>query len=171
MTHPLAVSAPICTQCPAWCDRSWCIAAGVIDVWCCRRWGMFSSPPDAWPGSFCKLNEEKEQKKEIRVTSTPTQKEAPADAASSISRSHVATVFTASTCYRLWLLWGMQPVLRGSRCSCLSGFTGHSHVCRHSVTVVASMKYPPQILHVICGLIVFNLTRRSIFLSFMQQQL
>lgn len=39
----------------------------------------------------------------------------------------------------------------------------HSHVCRHSVTVVASMKYPPQILHVICGLIVFNLTRRSIF--------
>lgn len=36
------------------------------------------------------------------------------------------------------------------------------HVCRHSVTVVASIKYPPHISQVICLFSVCNFIRRSI---------
>lgn len=39
-------------------------------------------------------------------------------------------------------------------------------MCKHSVTVVASIKYPLQIPHVMCLLSVCNFIRRSIIYSF-----
>lgn len=44
-----------------------------------------------------------------------------------------------------------------------------SHVCKHSVTVVASIKYPLHISHVICLLSECNFIRRSIIYAISHQ--
>lgn len=45
------------------------------------------------------------------------------------------------------------------------------HVCKHSVTVVASIRYPLHILHVIYGFNDFSLIRRSIIVSTTKNQI